>query len=724
MIDYISSLLSDQTANAICWTIIHSLWQASFVALVMSFYLKRYKKESSVIRYRISVMSLLFVLGFSGCTFLFYYINFGNADIMSVALNSSETVVGLQNYNLDDGTIFSLSHWISEYFYVIASVWILGVLLFALRMFGSLIYLQRVRNSILSEVRPLLNNVLHSVKEHLHIKEAVNIAESKMISTPMVIGFFKPIILFPVGLINQLETEEVEAILIHELTHISRNDYLYNLLISTVELCFYFHPAVWWISANIRSERENCCDDAVILHGKNPAIYAKALYKLESLRQRRIPQLAMPLSNNKNQLLHRIQRIVNQPQNKSQIKEKLVATLLLCIALFGITHSTSKVYNEDVDLIVMNDLDIESEMPKLISIISDIKPIPKLDTIPSSSKTVIIGSDAQKELELHMENGEIKELKVDGKIIDEENYDDHLDQNNSKLILNGDGIAIWDNAHDLNADKFRWLRTEIDSAFDRFHLDHSFKFRNHLNNEKELERLLEKVQRNNNLAERFHEGNRAWILKEDHPGKTRWELAELDSTLKNIHKGHSFRFRNYMLNEDDSSKHVFVFPDGEIFGFDHSKLLGIDIDSLLNKQFEGPHDMVFPHGFHDLDVFDHEELKELLEKNHRIFNFDFDHDSHEAFPFHFDRSRMTMSNRIIEELKMDRLIEDSDKTKIEISGKYFKVNGEKQPKNIHNKYKNIVEEIIGHPLTKDTKIKFESDSTDNSPFPRKKRTRI
>lgn len=703
MIDYISSLLSDQTANAICWTIIHSLWQASFVALVMSFYLKRYKKESSVIRYRISVMSLLFVLGFSVCTFLFYYINFGNPDIMSVALISSETVVALQNYNLVDGTIFSLSHWISEYFYVITSVWILGVLLFALRMFGSLIYLQRVRNSILSEVRPQLIHALNSVKEHLQIKEAVKIAESKMISTPMVIGFFKPMILVPFGLINQLEIEEVEAILIHELTHISRNDYLYNLLISIVELCFYFHPAVWWISANIRSERENCCDDAVILHGKNPTIYAKALYKLESLRQRRIPQLAMPLSNNKNQLLHRIQRIVNQPQNKSQIKEKLVATLLLCLALIGITHSTSEVHHEDVDLIIMNDLDIASEMPELISIVSDIKPIPKLDTIPTSSKTVIIGSDAHKDLELHMENGEIKELKVNGKIIDEEDYDEHLDQNDHRLILNGDGIAIWDDAHDLNADKFSWIRTEIDSAFGRFHLDHSFNFKKHM---RENEKIHERIRK-------FHKNG---IFNEE-------KIKEHLEKFK-VRPGQIKSMFPHIFDDHDTSNQIFVFPEDDHFNFDHLGLSKIDMDSFLHKQFEGAHDMVFPKGFHELESIDHEELQNLLERNHKIFEFDFDHDSDHPFPFHFDRSRMTLSNRIIKELKMDRLIEDSGTTQIEISGKHFKINGDKQPKNIHKKYKDIVEEIIGLPLTKDTKIKFDSDSTGNDLFPSKKRTRI
>ena len=57
---------------------------------------------------------------------------------------------------------------------------------------------------------------------------------------------------------------EVSAILAHELAYIKRQDYLINLFQSVIEIIFFYHPAVWWISSKVRAERENCCDDIAI----------------------------------------------------------------------------------------------------------------------------------------------------------------------------------------------------------------------------------------------------------------------------------------------------------------------------------------------------------------------------------------------------------------------------------------------------------------------------
>ncbi len=64
----------------------------------------------------------------------------------------------------------------------------------------------------------------------------------------MVIGAFSPVVLIPIGLLSGFSTAQVEAILAHELAHIRRNDYLINMLQSFVEVIFFFHPAIWWLS--------------------------------------------------------------------------------------------------------------------------------------------------------------------------------------------------------------------------------------------------------------------------------------------------------------------------------------------------------------------------------------------------------------------------------------------------------------------------------------------
>jgi len=108
----------------------------------------------------------------------------------------------------------------------------------------------------------------------------------------MTIGALKPIILFPIGAVTYLSVEQMEAILAHELAHIRRNDYFFNILHSLVEIIFYFHPAVWWLSNTIRNERENCCDDIAVSVSGNSLSYAKALVNLQELHAHS-PTLAM-----------------------------------------------------------------------------------------------------------------------------------------------------------------------------------------------------------------------------------------------------------------------------------------------------------------------------------------------------------------------------------------------------------------------------------------------
>src|SRR4030095_11498069 len=88
--------------------------------------------------------------------------------------------------------------------------------------------------------------------------------QSSLTKVPVVIGHLKPVILFPIGILNSLPQNEVEAILLHELAHIARNDFLINLLQQFTEIIFFFNPAVIWVSSCIKSERENCCDDIAI----------------------------------------------------------------------------------------------------------------------------------------------------------------------------------------------------------------------------------------------------------------------------------------------------------------------------------------------------------------------------------------------------------------------------------------------------------------------------
>ena len=125
---------------------------------------------------------------------------------------------------------------------------------------------------------------LDGLAARLRISKPVALLESCLAEVPVVIGYARPVILMPVGLLAGLPVAQVEAILIHELAHIRRQDYLVNLMQTFIEGLLFYHPAVWWISGVIRAERENCCDDLAVAVTGDARQYAAALAALEQNR--------------------------------------------------------------------------------------------------------------------------------------------------------------------------------------------------------------------------------------------------------------------------------------------------------------------------------------------------------------------------------------------------------------------------------------------------------
>ena len=91
-----------------------------------------------------------------------------------------------------------------------------------------------------------------------------------------------------------LSPEQLEAVLAHELAHVRRADYLWNLIQTMAETLLFFHPAVWWLGRRLREQRELCCDDVAVQSCADPLVYATALLRLEERRSQRL-SLAMAL---------------------------------------------------------------------------------------------------------------------------------------------------------------------------------------------------------------------------------------------------------------------------------------------------------------------------------------------------------------------------------------------------------------------------------------------
>ena len=165
----------------------------------------------------------------------------------------------------------------------INTYWLMGVLLLSIRPLWGLWVQYRLRQVGLTGVPEELQGLLRELAQRMGIHTAVRIAVSSLVKVPMVVGYFRPIILLPASVVTGLAPSELESLLAHELAHIRRHDWIVNAMQVVIETLLFYHPAVWWLSNRIRHERELCCDDLALTLVQDKARYGRMLLALEEL---------------------------------------------------------------------------------------------------------------------------------------------------------------------------------------------------------------------------------------------------------------------------------------------------------------------------------------------------------------------------------------------------------------------------------------------------------
>jgi hypothetical protein len=173
------------------------------------------------------------------------------------------------------------------------------------------------------------------------VTSPIELLESTSVDTPTLIGHRRPVVLVPIPAFETLATAEGESILAHELAHVRRRDFLANGVQTVVEILFFFHPAVRWLSQTVRDERELCCDDVAVQAAGSRVVYVRALTQLEQLRSS-FGARHLALGANGGTLLRRIQRLADDtdPPGQRSVSTQLTLTLavaatLACLATLG-----------------------------------------------------------------------------------------------------------------------------------------------------------------------------------------------------------------------------------------------------------------------------------------------------------------------------------------------------------------------------------------------------
>jgi len=331
---FLPTFLETPIAQALGWTLLHSLWQGSLIAVLMTICWRLLGERAAKQRYLLSLMGLASLLIWSGLTFFQTLETEQLAAVPTLEFAAPAVEIGMLTPGQLAADGSSLSTWayiqtqLNTYTPWVALAWAIGCMLFLLRWIGAYAFTQGLRHKDATIMEGTWQNQLNELASRMGIRQTLLLIESGRISSPMTIGFFKPVVLVPIGLLTGMPAGQVEAILTHELAHIRRHDYLINLLVSLVETLFFFHPAVWWMGNRIREAREHCCDDLAIATSGDPMAYARALTELASAQS---PALAPGLIGPRKHLLHRIKRLFVAPQQPESHSRAIAAALTLAV---------------------------------------------------------------------------------------------------------------------------------------------------------------------------------------------------------------------------------------------------------------------------------------------------------------------------------------------------------------------------------------------------------
>lgn len=419
-------LYIDQSAlvQALGTTLVHSLWQGALMLALLLLVWPRI--QAARLRYQLAYGALCSMTLMSAGTFAWVYEPANTTNIQTSEPVFSEVFLPIMDAaSVGAATTFSPEAW----YPLLVGFWVVGFAFFLLKLGGGMLYLRRLRSTATVLEDHTWQHRADELAQRLALTRPVLLLESALIHTPLTLGLLKPLILMPIGLINQLSASEVEAILAHELAHIARRDWLFNLLQAFMETLFYYHPVVWWLSHRIRAERENCCDDVAVALSGNPLMYVKTLVRLQEMA-RPTPLLAPAmhgsafiLRRKHRPMLMRIKRILNPSLTTQYTMEKIVATAILIVLMMLWTlHSGTENINNALK--AMNPVEWVAAHASGFGRGAQTS---ASDTIPPTTKNTqkIVHEDGNSRVEMELQNGEIKRLNIDGKDIPSSDFNEY-----------------------------------------------------------------------------------------------------------------------------------------------------------------------------------------------------------------------------------------------------------------------------------------------------------
>jgi beta-lactamase regulating signal transducer with metallopeptidase domain len=423
-----------QLIQAISWTLIHSLWQGMLLSIVVGIIIFFTKQSKPALRYNLLAGSLFIFIVTAVVTFSLQLLH--ATQIVDAGLTiTADSINSVQNISVATVTNHSDLPFFSSLFTFfdvqatwIVLIWFIIIAFQFIKLAAGLFNVYQLKTKKVFSVNDYWNDKIADLCSELKINKSVRLLVSGITKMPSVVGVFKPVILFPAAMLASLPANEIEAILVHELAHIARKDFLVNLLQHVVEIIFFFNPAVLWVSSLIKQERENCCDDIAVIKMDNKRSYIDALLSFQNFNELAVLPLASSFLGEKNNLINRVKRILyNNNKTLNNMEKKLLIAGAIVTGVFIFAFTTIDTAQKKTpakahaDAVAVNETKHDfTEMKET----SDSFPV-KNNIEESIFNGKITKDEDGKKYELTTENGTVKELYINGKRIPADKMQDY-----------------------------------------------------------------------------------------------------------------------------------------------------------------------------------------------------------------------------------------------------------------------------------------------------------
>ena len=300
--------------QALGWSLLHFVWQGAVIGILCWAVLRAQETSRPSTRYWTAMSGLALMAAAPLVTF--FTVLDGLTVPGAIAGGATALLPGFAAGPMMDvaGTqsAAAAARHLEAVLPVAVALWLAGVIVMALRLLWDIRQINRLLNEDVNAVPARWERILAGLRACLGVRQPVRMLESCRVSVPLVIGWLRPTILIPPSALMGLTPRQLELIIAHELAHVRRADWLFNLFQVLVETVLFYHPAVRLLSRRIRAEREQCCDDIVVEATGDTLTYARALTEVEGLRAALTARMAIGASDG--QLAGRVTRLIAPPR--------------------------------------------------------------------------------------------------------------------------------------------------------------------------------------------------------------------------------------------------------------------------------------------------------------------------------------------------------------------------------------------------------------------------